>query len=404
VRRRLAVVALATGLLWAASAPAHQRSVSYSSWYLDDSGARVALRIAQLELTRLPWGHVRGAELDPRLGSYLTGRLRLLAGAVPCEVARGPVVLASAAGEAAVEWRVECPAPGPREIRSELLLEVAPSHLHFARVHDATGGRLERVLTAGDPGWPLAGEADGPTSTPVGSSLGAYVLLGIEHIWTGWDHLAFVLALILIAARVGEVATVVTGFTLAHSLTLGLAVLGFVRPEMQAIEALIGLSIGLVAVENLWLVGGRPRAVPWLLTAGLGLTALLAALGIGGVGALTLAGIALFSACYLGLVERLERPARLRVAIAFAFGLIHGFGFAGVLAEMELPTERLASALFGFNLGVEVGQLVVVSLLWPALGVLARLRAGSVHRLVVEAGSAAVCSLGLFWFLTRAFD
>jgi hypothetical protein len=395
---------LATGLLWAAPASAHQRSVSYSSWYLDDAGARVTLRIAQLELTRLPWGHVQGPELDPNLGRYLTGRLELLAGGAPCALAGGPVVLDSPPGDAALEWRLDCAASGRREIRSELLLEVAPSHLHFARVHATSGGRLERVLTAGEPSWPLDGNADASTPEPVGTSLGAYLLLGIEHIWTGWDHLAFVLALILIAARLGEVATVVTGFTLAHSLTLGLAVLGFVQPEMRAIESLIGLSIGLVAVENLWLIGGRPRMVPLLLTAGLGLTALLAALGIGGVGALTLGGIALFTACYLGLVERLERPARLRVAIAFAFGLIHGFGFAGVLAEIELPTERLASALFGFNLGVEVGQLVVVALLWPPLRALSRLRAGSVHRLVVEAGSAVVCSLGLFWFITRAFE
>ena len=104
--------------------------------------------------------------------------------------------------------------------------------------------------------------------------------------------------------------------------------------------------------------------------------ALLAALGVGGMGALTLAGMTLFTLCYFGLLGRAERPARLRVAIAFAFGLVHGFGFAGVLVEISLPTGRLVPALLGFNLGVEVGQLVLVAALWPVLRDLARLRDG----------------------------
>jgi hypothetical protein len=160
----------------------------------------------------------------------------------------------------------------------------------------------------------------------------------------------------------------------------------------------------LVAVENSWLASGRVRAVPWTLGAGLVSLVVLAALGIGGLGPVTLAGIALFSVCYFAMLERSGRPARLRVAIAFAFGLVHGFGFAGVLAELELPRERLARALFGFNLGVEAGQLVVVSVLWPLLRALSRVRDGRPHRLLVETASAAVCGLGLFWFVIRTFD
>jgi hypothetical protein len=116
-----------------------------------------------------------------------------------------------------------------------------------------------------------------------------------------------------------------------------------------------------------------------------------------------LAGLALFSACHFGLLARVERPARLRAAVAFAFGLIHGFGFAGVLAEMALPAERLVPALLGFNVGVELGQLAIVAVAWPVLALLARVADGRPHRWIAELGSAAVCGLGLFWFLTRAF-
>jgi hypothetical protein len=196
----------------------------------------------------------------------------------------------------------------------------------------------------------------------------------------------------------------VTGFTVAHSITLGLAVLGLVEPDARSIEALIGLSIAMVAAEDGWLMSGRSPAVPIAVAIGLGVTIALAALGYGGMSVLTLGGITLFAACYFGLLERSSRPARLRVAIAFAFGLVHGFGFAGVLAEMELPTQRLAPALLGFNLGVEAGQLVVVAALWPLLRGLARLGGERAHRLVIETTSAAVCGLGLFWFVTRAFE
>jgi len=412
--RACAGLLVAASLLCALQARAHTRSVSYSTWALDPQGADVTLSMAQLELTRLPWGPVWGTQLDPNLAAYLTERLRLLAAGEPCPLRSGPRILPAAPERVVVAWRVECANTGPREIRSLLLLEVAPAHLHFARVQQkeeqeeaaegAEAAVLERVLTSAEPSWQLAPESDADDDAPTtGSSLGSYVLLGISHIGTGPDHLAFVLALILIAARFGELATVITGFTVAHSITLAVAAFGLARPEAQEIGALVGLSIILVAAENIFLLGGRPRSIPRVLTAGLGATALLAALGFGGMGALTLAGMTLFTLCYFALLARAERPTRLRVAIAFAFGLVHGFGFAGVLVEISLPTSRLVPALLGFNLGVELGQLVLVAALWPVVRDLARLREGRPHRILVEVGSAALCCVGMFWFLTRAF-
>jgi hypothetical protein len=211
---------------------------------------------------------------------------------------------------------VECESSAPREIRSLLLQEVASAHLHFARVQQKESPEeeavLERVLTSAEPSWRLAPESGADDDAPTaGSSLGSYVLIGISHIGTGPDHLAFVLALILIAARIGELATVITGFTVAHSITLAVAAFGLAKPEAQEIGALVGLSIILVAAENTYLLSGRPRSIPRVLTAGLGVTALLAALGFGGMGALTLAGMTLFTLCYFELLGRAERPARL---------------------------------------------------------------------------------------------
>jgi hypothetical protein len=120
------------------------------------------------------------------------------------------------------------------------------------------------------------------------------------------------------------------------------------------------------------------------------------------VPALTLAGLAVFAFCYFDLLERVTRPTSLRWGIAFIFGLIHGFGFASVLVEAGLPTTRLVEALFGFNAGVEVGQLAVVALLWPVLHYVAR-RGDGWRLAVLNYGSAAVLTLGVFWFVGRAF-
>lgn len=395
-----ATLGLACALGLATGAHAHTRSTSYSTWEIDGERARVRFDIAQYELTRLPWGIVSPPELSPELARYLTGALRLEAGGVPCGVVDGPRALAAPPEHAVVEWRVECATPGPLALVSELLREVAPSHLHFAKLSGAHV--VERVLTSGAPRWELPGGAQ-DEKPAVGSSLGSYIELGIQHIATGYDHLAFLLGLLLLAATAREVITVVTGFTAAHSITLGLAALGRVRPEPAAIEALIGLSIALVAAENAWLLGRRPRALPALAVLLLAVLALGAALGAGAIPAATYLGLAVFVACYFALLARSEHAARMRFAVAFCFGLVHGFGFAGVLAEVALPQGRLLPALLGFNLGVELGQLAVVALFFAATALAARFVREGARSLTRDLANAVVCGLGVFWWFSRAF-
>ncbi len=385
--------------LWGGSALAHDRSTSFSTWRIDENEAQVTVRVAAIELSRLPWAATGATGGEPELAEYLTGHLRLYAGERACPVSEPPLPLASEPGRVALEWRLRCEALRPLEIRSDLLRAEAPGHLHFARIVMGEALPLERVLSAREPSWRL--EGSGSADELAGTTLGGYVALGIEHILGGADHLAFLLALLLLGGSIGQVAKVVTGFTLAHSSTLALAVLGVVRPDRGPIEALIGLSIVLVAIENVWWVGGRGRVLPHVVAGTLVLLALAALAGYGQVPALTLAGLGLFALCYFGLLEEAGDARSLRFAVAFLFGLVHGFGFAAVLTEAELPRERLALALFGFNCGVELGQLGVVAVLWPILTIL--LRAEGPRAVIVEVASALVLSLGVYWFVARAY-
>ena len=397
-------------VIGAPRAEAHARSVSYSSWTLDGAGADVVLRMSLLELSRLG-----PAALPPADGAArrFAEQLVLESDDVACRV-RGDVgQLADAEGWVRYRWRVDCPtAAGSLAVRSGVLLDVAPSHLHFARVRfEAEPDRVrEQVLTEAAPRFPLrdaieggsAPGASGPAGL-VGSRFVDYLALGVLHILSGWDHLAFLLGLVLLSDRLGTIARLVTGFTLAHSLTLALSVLDLVHPRAAAVEAVIAYSVALVAIEKGWLVAGRPRSIPVGTVAGLAGLALAASFVGSALPIASLLGLLLFTACYFMLAAG-TRDERLRIALTFAFGLVHGFGFAGILLDLELPTGRLVPALAGFNLGVELGQIAIVLLVWPALALAARLVSPACQAIARDLATAGLCGLGCFWLVERTFS
>lgn len=412
--RRGLYLALALLLASASAAHAHDRSVSYSTWSLSDTGASVRVKVSRLDLTRLALDPVGSPGDAERAARILSDRISLYAGDTRCAISKPASMLAPSAeqrssGWLVFAWSVECPASGALTIESTFLLDVAPSHMHFTRASAPghAGRNRVRVLSESEPRWQISSDPQQVGgSSGQATGVGGYLLLGVEHILSGWDHLAFVLALLLLAGSLREVAGLVTGFTIAHSVTLGLATLGVLHPDSAGVEALIGLSIALVAAENAWILAGRQRGLP------IGIAAALVALAVftqGVAARVMLLGVALFTLCHFELLRRAQRPARLRVALAFAFGLIHGFGFAGVLAELSLEPGRVVPALFGFNVGVEVGQLLVVASAWPLLRLIARAGARAAPGgtpwsvLTAEVGSAGICGLGLFWFVTRQF-
>ncbi|MCE2486228.1 MAG: HupE/UreJ family protein [Desulfurellaceae bacterium] len=388
-------------LLWNTQAAAHTRSQSFSSWHIQDGQVRGTFSVRALEATRL--GALEDAvfDLNTLLVRHLDSRLVLTAGDEPCRTA-GPRARAAQAGYVRVEWRFACPAHTRLSLTSTAFFEVAPSHLHYARVRVGGGPPVEYLFT--DSARRQVIVPDGPEQAArPGPSFGAYVLLGLEHIMSGVDHLAFVLALLLLCRHVREVVFMVSGFTLGHSLTLSLAVLGVLEPNVPVIEALIGFTLALVAAENIGITSGTGRRLG--LVAGLGLVGCGLLRGLTGLGlpVLSSLGLGLFAVCYFALATSRERAARLRPVLTLVFGLIHGFGFASVLLDLGLPTERLVVALFGFNLGVELGQLGVVALVWAGGQLLVRGVGATDYRLATDAASAGLCGLGLFWFVERAF-
>jgi hypothetical protein len=415
VARRMTLFVAVSAALAGLTAPAfgHGRSTSTSKWTIEAGAplsARVLLKVQLSDVHRVlpdlagmtPAMIASRAGARRRLQEYLTRRVSLLVDGSECGV-EGPVLMKAASEPTHLvhTWRVRCAGSGAPELRIRPFVEALSGHLHIARVALGDAAIRERVFGLDRERWVL--DASSASSGQHGASgFSEYLALGVEHIVTGWDHLVFLLALLLVGVTLWEVATIVTGFTVAHSVTLAIGVLGWVQPLATAIEALIGLSIVVVALENFAWTGGvaTRRAVYAVLVGGVGGAAIASLAGWLAVPALALVGIAVFALGYLGLLGRVARPGRLRWFVAFVFGLIHGFGFAGLLVELGLPTDRLVPALLGFNLGVEVGQLALVALAWPLL----RLGLGAdpaARALRIQLGSAAVLVVGIYWFLTR---
>ncbi len=204
-------------------------------------------------------------------------------------------------------------------------------------------------LTADEPVATLLSEPDAM------SVLFDYFIIGAEHIIFGWDHLLFVIALVLLVRGPWPVVKAATAFTLAHSITLVATVLGYSGLPARPVEALIALSIVFLAVEV---------------------------------------------AIILRDPERETLTRRYPWAVAFGFGLVHGFGFAGALADIGLPQTQLAAALFAFNVGVEAGQLLIIALVMALLVALAKAPA-SQQTQALKAATYAIGTVGSFWLIER---
>lgn len=346
---------------------AHKASDSFI--YLDQSGEGTSLRL-DLALRDL----ALVLPLDSNGDRQVTGaELRAARGEITTYVADG-MTLSSAAGAcllqgqtwglarhsdgpyAAASYRVSCPDnAAPARLEYNLLFDVDPLHRALVQQTTATGEQL-MVIGPQSPILELGAGATGLLKT-----FTDFLYQGVVHLVLGYDHVLFLLVLVLPATlvrsgaatqrgtgrRLLELAGIVTAFTVAHSITLGLAALDVVRPPITWVEIIIALSIALAALNLFWPILGH-------------------------------------------------RTWRL----AFGFGLIHGFGFASVLGDLTSGTSQTMLALAGFNIGVELGQLALLVLVFPILLWLSRYR--FYQKAAVPAMAVMVSAVSLYWVVERA--
>ena len=358
-------------LLWALAAHAHKPSDSYLTITQSADGFSgrwdIALRDLDFALGldadgdgAITWGEVRAKHAD--IAAYAGSRLRLSAGEQDCRVSVGAQMLENHTDGtySVLPLAIGCRASAMQlSVGYTLFADVDPQHRGLLNLR-AQGVARTAVL---DPQAPP--QRFDLAKANRWSQLADYLREGVWHIWIGFDHILFLLSLLLPAVLVWraprwqpvdefrtafwDVFRIVTSFTVAHSITLSLAALHVISLPSRLVESAIAASVVVAALNNL-----KP------------------------------------------LVQSR------RWVVAFGFGLVHGFGFATVLAELGLPSDALVLALVGFNLGVELGQLAIVLLFLPLAYSLRRSQL--YRRALMVGGSLLIALVAAVWFVERAFD
>lgn len=356
--RRLALALASCALVFGGRmARAHNLNTSYTAITVLPDALTVTISFdladlaAHFKIDADQDGRISGEELraaQPELSAYARSHVQVALGdaPLPLEFVSGGVRESPAGPELLdLQFRARRHRPGARigVVLHEGLFELFGQD-HTNLVVLQAGTELQQAVLS------LAARSqDFRIGQPrrLASQLQGFAWLGIKHICLGYDHLAFLLALVIIGGRLLQLVKIVTAFTVAHSVTLILAALQVITLPPRLVEAGIAFTIAYVAAENLI----RPSlAHRWILT--------------------------------------------------FAFGLVHGFGFANVLRELGLPSQGLVASLLAFNVGVELGQLALVALLFPLSLWLARAPSGA---RVVRVVSALILACGLGWLIERVF-
>ena len=368
-RGRVCGAALLAAVLFAGAAQAHIASngflVANATGQSVKGSIELAVRDVELAVGvdadrdgKVTWGELKAAQ--PQLARYLQEHLAFLAQHDPCVLSFGAIEVNDRVdgSYAWLPFSAQCPvAVRDLKIDYSVLQDIDPSHRGLLTL---TAGQVVQTGVIGGGAGRAAFQVFAPSP---GRAFWEYLQAGVWHILSGIDHLLFLLSLLLPAVLLRKhgqwepvlqirpalisVFKVVTAFTLAHSLTLTLAALDIVRLPSRLTESVIAASIIVAALNNIFPVVTESRA-----------------------------------------------------RIAFAFGLLHGFGFASVLADMGLPKGARLISLLSFNLGIETGQLAVVCTVMPLIY---GLRSGAFYRRgVMPWGSAAIAALALVWLVQRA--
>jgi hydrogenase/urease accessory protein HupE len=338
-------------LLWADAAIAHQAGTTgYADISVSGQMVRYSLTLSDIPMPsplaeEMGFGQPGIAPDYRPLVNAIAGKIHFTSGGEACAAGPGQVVPPTST-TIRVTAIVDFVCPGEvRElgIRDDLFDAAGPNLHTLAKIEWPGGVQQFAFATESRETKVMVGE-----KVDAARGAGSFFPMGIEHILTGYDHLLFLLALMLRGGGLWSLLKIITAFTIAHSITLALAALDLVVLPGAVVESVIALSIAYVALENL-----LPRYA----------------------------------------VSR-------RWAVSFLFGLVHGFGFSSVLREIGLPKENLLLSLLNFNLGVEVGQLTVVLLVVP---ILMRLKSKPWEPRIVATISGVILAVGLVLFVDRAF-
>ena len=373
---------------------AHNRSESYSKFNLTSNEQGMAIQVTSSIKQDIfnnlnPTSHFKSYE---SLVAYLDKAINL---GSSCKLNESVEINENISlGVLKFVWSFQC-LQIPESISMSLFQDLGVTHTHIARGVIDGQSVPEFMFASIQDEWVigLPGERNVNQSSYFG-----YFKSGVQHILSGWDHLTFLLGLLLLfTGRFLIIA--ITGFTIGHSLTLGLGAMNVLRVHSEIIETLIGFSILLLAVEYFHKHAFEINKL--IKNLALSFCAFLPLAIFGNLDPILIVGLALFLTFYLSLTNHYSSPW-LPLMVTVFFGLIHGLGFASSIAESGIPQDRLLPIILSFNIGVEVGQLAVAFTLLAFLKLTKTYFRFSDFNYLHGAMGAFVFSMGTFWFISRA--
>ncbi len=387
---------------------AHYFSESYSNWIISDNKVSATFTILKLEATRVlqidkfqEIGQEKQLSEGEVFLEYFKPRISALESSKECLLDNEPSLINGKDEYHTIELSYLCASTNSIKIINNVLFDIAQSHVHLSRIN-INDQILEKALFYNDQTIFINNLKTKKEKSFV-DSLTNFISTGMNHILTGFDHLIFLMGLIILVNNFKHLLIVITGFTLGHSITLALVALNFVVPNTLMIEALIGFTILFIAAE--YMMKEEKNFIPII-------AILLSILTFAAISSLFLQismtlisfmALILITIGYFGILRNLENKGSFRVIITSLFGVIHGFGFGTFLFNSEFDQTNIISALFGFNLGVEIGQIIFLMIFILLNLSLIKLLKSKNHQYLMQTLMIIVSSLGFYWFIQRLY-
>ena len=385
--------------LFSQEAFAHTRSVSYSSWLMTNDEIVMTFSAPAREVTKLKEYKTLYPDLSASLNKHLLDSIILNP--------EGSLVksksLITEQGTIAIEQTYKIKANSLLAIEINAFYEVSSNHTHYATHKTTDGKNRSIILNQNNRSFEVIPNSHNLKDESFQAVLLGYINLGFTHILSGFDHLVFLLVLLLLCRSLKELIFTATGFTIGHSLTLFLAASNLLIPNIKIIESLIGLTIVIAAIEAIRLPIIELKRVR-MLSIWLFVSIFLISFFTSYINnSLLIIGMGVLTISYLRLIEDENASSKYRPLLATIFGIIHGFGFANILNEIGIIKANFLLALFGFNIGVELGQILVLSVLWYTY-VLVKKNMKNINFAEIRSLlSSILLAIGLYWFITRSF-
>ena len=384
---------------------AHYFSESFSKWNVVDNKVEANFSLLTLESTRIfQVENYQKIMFEENLSEtdvfkiYLSQHLKVTSEGKNCSLIDEIKELDSQEGSLNLSLNFECPSNKEIIIINNALFNLVQSHIHIARIYIDNNLYTEKALFFNDQSIDLNEEKE---NNSFSNSFYKFFSLGLDHILSGYDHLLFILGLLLLVTNLKRLLLVITGFTIGHSLTLSLSVINIIQVKSSLVEALIGYTIMFVGLEYLYKENNDHRVSMIFITTLSLLLLIFGNLINPNFPYFLILGILLFSLGYFYLLKNLNSENNLLSIITIIFGLIHGFGFGGFLLGSKISSENIFSGLLGFNLGVEVGQIIFVLLILLIYKLLMTLKITKIIEVMKNLSFFAVVFFGFFFFIQR---